>query len=167
MVQQFETILPEDFDGTFRFTNATDEDFIGKWGNKQYLFPAQKTTPMLILDATPLEVQQIRKKFARDLGEREFFKSRAGQSMQMGERNADGSARFNSIHMAVGYTDADIAPFVQACLRPLAAAKATVQDSPKENFEDKLAKNDDGEIVTEAIDKKTSLRKKALEAGNK
>lgn len=166
MPQQFDTILPEGFDGTFRFTNASDEDFIGKWDSKEYLFRAQSTTPMMILNATPLEVQNIRKKFARDWAEREFFKSKRGMMLSSQERNSDGTPKFNSIHMAATYSDDDLAPFIQQCLTPLPIVAATVAESPKVNLEDSLTRDDEGEIVTQAVDKNTSLRKKALEKNN-
>lgn len=163
-IMEYERILPEDFDGTFRFTNPTDEDFVGKWGGKEYIFPAQTTSPMIILNQTPLEIQQIRKKFAKDLAEREFFKSAQYANLMKQERNPDGSARAGSIHAAGTYSLDDLTPFIQACLKPLPVAKARVQDAPTIQMEEKLSKNEDGELNSQAVDKKVSLRKKALEA---
>lgn len=157
--------LPEDFDGVFRFTNWTTEDFVFQWDKKSYTFPAMKTSPMLIVNATPLEIQQIRKKAARKLAEREFFKSDAAKKMESIERDsASGAPRLNSIHMANTYSDKELQDGIQKCLTPLPVARAMVSDAPKSRIEDKLNKDDEGNIVTEAIDKKTSLRKKALEA---
>ena len=50
-----------DFDGVFRFTNPTDEDFDYKWNNVIYTYPAMQTVPMVIKNETPEHVQQIRK----------------------------------------------------------------------------------------------------------
>jgi hypothetical protein len=164
--QEFDTILPEGFDGTFRFTNATQEDFVGRWGGKEYLYPAMKTTPMVILDATPLEIQNIRKKFARELAEREFFKSKKYEEFRKQEGSL-GARPLNSIFMAGQYSEGELASFIQQCLEPLpmtplSEVKAT--ETPKIHLEDHLKTDDDGQIITQAIDKKTSLRKKALES---
>ena len=161
-VMKYETVLPENFDGTFRFTNWTDEDFIGKWGSKEYRFPAKTTSPMIIINQTPLEIQQIRKKFAKDLAEKVFGNSDKFQRLIAQERNDDGSPRLNSIHQAGTYSLDDLAPYIQRCLEPLPVSSAMVTDSPKSSLEDKLTRNDDGELNTEAVDKKLSLKERAL-----
>lgn len=165
--QQFDTILPEGFDGTFRFSNPSDEDFVGQWGGRGYLYPAKKETPMVIYDATPLEVQNIRKKFARDLAEREFFKSKKYEVFRSREGDRDEMGmikpRGQGMSHAGAYNDSDLEPYIQQCLEPLPIAVATVTEIPKVNLEEHLARDDDNQIVTQAVDKKTSLRKKALE----
>jgi hypothetical protein len=163
-IMQYEPVLPANFDGTFRFTNWTDEDFIGTWGSKQYHFPAKTTSPIIIHDQTPLEIQSIRKKFAKDLAEREFFKGNQYTKLLAQERNNDGSARLNSINQAGTYSIETLTPFIQRCLEPLPIARAVVTEIPKEVLEEKLSRNESGELNTEAIDKKTSLKKKALES---
>jgi hypothetical protein len=163
-IMQVERVLPADFDGTFRFTNWTDEAFVGVWGGKQYHYPAKTTSPIVMTDQTPLEIQQIRKKFAKDLAEREFFKGQAYNRLHAQERNNDGSPRLNSIQQAGTYSLEDLSPFIQRCLEPLTVASAKVTQAPKESIESKLSRNESGELNTEVIDKKTSLRKKALEA---
>jgi len=64
---KYETTLPEDFDGVFRFNNWSNADFVGGWGGKKYIFAAETTSPMVIPEHSPLEIQYIRKKFAKDL----------------------------------------------------------------------------------------------------
>ena len=73
--------MDEGFDGVFRFTNATDEDFTAFWNNKEYLFPKQSTCPMLIPGESIENVQEIRKKFAYKLAVREFYKGKKYQEM--------------------------------------------------------------------------------------
>lgn len=160
--EKFETILPEGFDGTFKFTNRSEEDFIGQWGGRGYLFPAGKMTPMVIYDATPLEVQNIRKKFARDYAIREFFKSKKYEEYR-GQEGGMGHRTMNSIHQAAQYNDSDLEPYIQQCLQPLPQAAPTMMELPRENIEEFLARDEDEQIITQAVDKKTSLRKKALE----
>lgn len=163
-VMQYEAVLPENFDGTFPFTNWTEEDFVGKWGGKEYRFPAKTTSPIFISDQTPLEIQQIRKKFAKDLAEREFFKSQNYRALQAQEKNSDGSPKVNSIHMAGTYSIETLTPFIQQCLQPLQIAKAIVTEVEKVPLEDKLSRDEAGTLNTQVVDKKTSLRKKALES---
>ena len=136
-----ENVLPEDFDGVFRFTNWTDADFTGKWDSKEYIFPANKTSPMIISGATPEEVQNIRKKFARDLAIQEFYKSDKFQSM--------------NAHIPGGtpalYTDSDIAPLVQKCLNPLPTASAKVIKAKKIDIGEILHKDEEGNNVTRIL----------------
>jgi len=163
-IMDYEPILPENFDGIFRFTNWTDEDFVGKWGGKEYIFPQKTTSPIVITNQTPLEIQQIRKKFAKDLAEKEFFKSQNYDTLKSQERNNDGTARLNSIHSAGVYSLDTLIPFIQKCLEPLPVSQAKVKESQKINVEEKLSRNEAGELNTEAINPKASLRKKALES---
>lgn len=144
--EEKKNVLPADFDGIFRFTNFTKDEFKAKWGGIEYTFPALKTTPMIIPGATPEEVQHIRKKFARELATLEFYKT-----PKFGGLNA---------HIPGGtpalYTDSDLAPLIQRCLEPLpiASAKVTVM---KPNEDVNLRKDEDGKNITQVIDKNKSL----------
>jgi hypothetical protein len=163
-ILEYERVLPENFDGTFRFTNWTDEDFIATWGKKEYRFPAQTTSPMIFTDQTPLEIQSIRKKFAKDLAEREFFKSARYNKLASIEFNADGTPRLNSSTMANAYVIEDLIPYIQKCLIPLPVGNVFVAPAKEVPIEEKLSRNDEGDLNTVAVDKKVSLRKKALES---
>ncbi len=48
-----------DFDGVFRFTNATKEDFTALWNNKEYVFPAGTCCPIVIPDESLENIQEI------------------------------------------------------------------------------------------------------------
>ncbi len=157
-------VLPEDFNGTFYFTNASDEDFTARWGGKEYTYPAEKTTPMIIVDATPLEVQNIRKKFAKEFAEREFFKSEKAKQMTAVERT-NGVPSLNSIHQANVYSDNELKSYIQQCLEPLPIAKPIVKDVVKESLEDKLSRDEDGEINTQIAVKGRPLTLKNKEKG--
>lgn len=161
-IMKVETVLPADFDGVFRFTNWTSEEFTGKWGGKEYTFPAESTSPMVIPDHSPLEIQHIRKKFARDLAEQQFYKGVQYNKLMKQERNDDGSVKLGGIHQAGTYTISDLTPLIQRCLEPLKVSRVSVTVSAKESLEDKLTRDDSGELVTEAVDQKKSLREKAL-----
>jgi len=160
---QYDTELPEDFDGRFFFTNPTNEEFVGTWAKKEYHFPPMTTSPITIIDASPLEIQQIRKKFAKDLAEKMFwdskqYKALAKQEGTMGNRN------LSSIHQAGQYSLSDLEPFIQQCLKPLPEARAKVKRIDATPLEQTLSRNDEGELNTGVVDSKTSLKKKALEA---
>lgn len=116
-------VLPADFDGVFRLTNFTEEDFKARWNKIEYTFPALKTTPVIIPGATPEEVQNIRKKFARELAEREFYKTERFKYLNSPERGS---------HPAP-YTETDLEPFIQKCLEPLAGGFVTAQALPKDS----------------------------------
>ena len=103
--------LPADYDGVFRFTNWTDRDFIGKWNSVEYMFPALKTTPML-MPFSPIEIQNIRKKFAKELAEREFFQSKKVKEL---DKKNEGVY----FHGSVTYTDNDLTSLIQKALEPL------------------------------------------------
>lgn len=161
MEGKYETVLPADFDGVFRFSNPDDEDFVGVWGSKEYLFPAQTTSPMVIPEHSPLEIQSIRKKFAKDLAEKMFYRSK-GYRVLAGQEGKPGNRTMNSIHQAAAYSDKDLEPYIQMCLKPLTISELKAKPVMRQPLEDKMSRNDSGELNTEAIDSKTSLRSKAL-----
>lgn len=151
------SVLPADFDGVFRFTNATEEDFTALWGKVAYTFPAQSTTPMIISNATPEEVQYIRKKFAKELAEREFYKGAriAGYNKQ--------NEGVGSVHSAVTYSQKDLEVYIQQCLTPLPVGQAKVRVLPAED-ETKFKKDEDGEPITQVMDHKS--KKSLIGKGN-
>lgn len=157
----FEPVLPPDFDGVFRFTNPSKDDFVGQWGGKQYLFPALSTVPLVIQEHSPLEIQHIRKKFARDLAEREFYKSKAYKVMA-DQEGKPGNRTMTGIHQAAAYTLDDLVPYIQSCLKPLKDSQMLSRPAERVSVEDKLKRDDNGGFMTEAVDQKTSLRAKAL-----
>lgn len=154
----------------FPFTNRGDEVFIAKWGKKEYRFPPMTTTPMLgmIHDATPLELQGIRKKFAKDWAEQQFFNSAKYEAIRLREGVRDSLGmivpRGQGMSHAGMYTEADLAPYIKMCLEPLPMGEAIVTDVVETPLEETLHRDDDGNLLTEAISKSTSLRKKAKEA---
>lgn len=144
-------VLPVGFDGTFRFTNYTDQEFKAKWGNVEYTFPPKSTTPLL-MNATPVEIQHIRKKFAKELAVQEFYKSKKMESLE----------RMNPVGMtastaAVTYTESDLTEYIQRCLEPLPVARAKVEVLPKSTVEANLKKDKKGKPVTRALEGHESL----------
>jgi len=160
-VMKYESVLPENFDGIFRFTNWSDEDFIGRWNSKEYLFPAKSMVPMVMPDHSPLEIQHIRKKFAKDLAEREFYKSSKYKGLA-DQEGKPGNRTFSGIHQAATYSDTELEEFILKGLEPMEEAKLSSKPAEKVKVEDKLHRNEKGELITTVVDKNTSLREKAL-----
>lgn len=161
-ILKYEPTLPSNFTGTFYFSNPSDEDFVGVWNSKEYLFKAGSMTPMIMPDHSPLEIQHIRKKFAKDLAEREFYKSKEYKKFKGQETNNDGTPRLNSIHQAGTYSEGELVTYIQKCLDPLPTSELLTKPVQKERLEDKIHRDDSGNLTTEAVDSKTSLRAKAL-----
>ena len=159
-VMGYESLLPEEFDGVFKFTNPSDEEFSGTWGKKQYLFPPRKTVPMIMVDYSPLEIQHIRKKFAKNLAEREFYKSKEYKLMTKQEGDI-GNKTMTGIQQAAAYTLDDLTPYIQACLEPMEVGQASYSDIPSIPIEEKLHTDNDGKTISRVIDGKDSLVEKA------
>ncbi len=145
-------VLPEDFDGVFRFTNFTNGEFKAKWNSVEYTFPPMKTTPLIIAGATPEEVQNIRKKFAKELAVEIFYGTKKFKDM---DKNPTGDWKRSAT-----YTESDLAPFIQRCLEPLPAAQAKARALPKDDGE-KYHKDEEGKPVTRILKANESLRKEA------
>lgn len=161
-----ENVLPENFSGVFYFTNWTDVDFVGVWGKKEYHFPAKSTSPMIIPEHSPLEIQNIRKKFAKDLAEQEYFRSKQYEFIRSreGKRNKLGMIEPTGQGMshAGTYTLDNLAPFIQKCLEPLPVSSAIVKAKKGLTMEDRLTRNPStGLPVTGAV--KTEADLKTLE----
>ena len=133
-VMKYERILPENFSGIFTFTNYTNEEFIGIWGGVEYPFPPLTTSPM-IMPFSPLEIQNIRKKFAKDLAEREFFKSKEYKTLAKQE-GTPGNRTLNSIFQAGQYSEYDLIALIKRALEPMPEGKVVPRIQPKVALED-------------------------------
>lgn len=144
-----DNILPADFDGVFKFTNASDRDFSAKWNKIEYTFKAMSTSPMVISNATPEEVQHIRKKFAREYAEREFYRS--GKFKDLDAKSPAGSG-----NSPAPYSETDLEPYIQRCLEPLPEARTTakrIQGDKTENYHTDVTKV----LDKDALESRTSL----------
>lgn len=124
------------FDGVFRFTNATDEDFKALWNNKEYIMPAGKTTPMIIGGETLENIQEIRKRFAYQLATREFYR---GKIKDMAGNTYSKLAKMGNGLPPV-FDDKILEPMIESCLKPLPEVKMTVKDVVKKQAKFKASK---------------------------
>lgn len=108
----------ENFDGVFKFTNASDKEFTFRWNNKDYVFPPMSTSPLIMPDFTLEEVQSIRKKAALKLAQREFDRSEKGMVI-----SKEGAKHFSP----ATYDLSVLQPYVDSCLKPLPLASITVR----------------------------------------
>ncbi len=162
-IMSYESVLPPDFNGTFPCTNYSKEDFVGLWGGKEYLFPAESTVNLFVLEHSPLEVQHIRKKLGYDLAVREWFKSK-GYKVLADQEGKPGNRTFTGIHQAAAYTTKDLEPYIKRFLEPMPVSQLVAKSAPKINTEAIIHRQDDGSLSTEPVAQGTSLRKKALES---
>lgn len=109
-----------DFDGVFKFTNVTDEDFIALWNSKEYMFPAGMCCPLIIPDETLESIQEIRKRFAYKLAVREFYKGKEYNRM----KKLGGG-------LPPTFDEKILEPMIETCLKPLPMAKARVRVGKK------------------------------------
>lgn len=114
--------INEEFDGVFRFTNATDEDFKVFWNSKEYTYPAGTSCPMIIANESLENIQEIRKKFAYKLAVREFYKGKT--YLQMSKMGGGLPPTFD---------DKLLQPWIDQCLVPLPKAQAKVKELPKDS----------------------------------
>jgi hypothetical protein len=107
------------FDGSFKFTNTSKEDFTFLWNNKEYTFPAESSSPMIIAGESLENIQEIRKRAAYKWAVREFFKTKEGKAI---EKTASGYLN------PATYSDKILEPFIQQCLNPLPLKAAVVKE---------------------------------------
>ena len=143
------TGVPVEFSGTFYFTNYTDQDFSAKWNSVEYTFPAQKTVPLIIPSETLEGIQQIRKKFARELATLVFYDTPKYLKHALSVEESQ-AGKTPAIH-----TETDIAPYVQRCLEPLPIASATTKVLEKRSVN--LSTDDKGKKVTRVVEEGESL----------
>lgn len=111
-----ETNIFDGFTGVFPFTNWTDEDFTALWNNKEYTFPKKSTSPLLINEESAENIQEIRKRFAFRLAEREFYNSKQYKQMvKIGKA------------MPSTFDPKILEPMIQKCLIPLAIKQAKIK----------------------------------------
>ncbi len=116
---------------------------------------------MVMQEESPLQIQHIRKKFARDLAEREFYKSKEYKIMA-GQEGKPGNRTMTGIHQAATYTLDDLSPYIQKCLIPLTPAEMLSKDAQKPIIvEDKLSRNEKGQLNSEVVEQGTDLHTRA------
>lgn len=112
-------VAAQQFNGQFIFSNPDTEDFTFFWNSTGYTFRAMSTSPFYIIDANPIETQEIRKQAARKLAERMFGKTKRYEKM---EKDSEGKPVPRNYDYA-----SEIQPFVDQCLKALPKADPVIQ----------------------------------------
>jgi len=137
-------------EGVFYFTNPglfkgkTKQineagDFTTLWNNKEYIYKAKTTTPMIIQGEPPENIQHIRKQFAKNYATGWFYQT----------------PRYRELVKKGGYIpatfveDEEFKDVIQACLTPLPKSEAIVKELPR--------KKDSEYRGSKAIGKNTDL----------
>lgn len=162
---QNQTVLPKDFDGVVRFTNWSDSEFVGVWAKKEYHFPPKSRSALVIEDATPVETLHIAEKMAKDLAEREYFRSDKYEHLRAreGAKNSMGMIQPTGQGMshAGQYSEQDLASMIKRGLEPLVDGKAEVANVVMPSMEEKLRRDEDGNITTAPVKSEKDLEKLA------
>lgn len=156
MSDKFTNVLPKNWDGRFMFANDSDEDFIFKWGKRNYLFPAKQRVDLMKMafNSTPLEVQQIRKIAAKQYGEWMYFKSDDMKQSEALEKDPQtGYPRLTSFHSARSYTESDLVPYIQACLKDYPEGDAQISETIIEiPTLELLHRDEEGEFINKPVE---------------
>ncbi len=121
-------------DGVFYFTNPgltmfrdregnETNDFCALWNNKEYTFKGKSTTPLIIANEPPENIQHIRKLFAKKYAQAWFHQTK----------------RYKELVKKGGYIpatydeDAEFKEVIQACLTPLPKSEIKVKDLPRDS----------------------------------
>ncbi len=148
------SVIPRAFDGVFRFTNFTDREFITEWNNKEYVFPANSTVPLIIPDESSLNIQNIRKAFAKRLAIREFY-----SGSEYARLNA-----MTSNGVPPTFNEKQLEPLIERCLEPLPITSIEVHELPtdsEENYSESVdVLNEKDDLVAKAKNAEGAVKRK-------
>lgn len=127
----------EEFSGVYMFSNPTDKERKYLWNNKEYIFPAESTVPLIIPTETLENIQEIRKRFAFRMAEERLFE---GEPV----KNREGKVVFEylkAMEMGRGlpptFDQKILEPMIEECLKPLPIKRAVIQEGQKLDDESK------------------------------
>lgn len=121
-------------DGVFYFTNpglfkmrnrdgVETKDFTALWNNREYLFKAKTTVPLVVPNETPEAIQHIRKLFAKKYAQAWFHQSPRYKKLVKDGKNLP--ATYNE--------DTEFGHIVQQCLTPLPKGVLESKEMPKDS----------------------------------
>jgi len=123
----------EEFGGIFYFTNPTKKDRVKLWNNVEYKFPAESTVPLIIRNEPLENIQEIRKRFAKDLALERLYEGEA-------VKNREGEVVFDykkAKEMGNGlpptFDEKILEPMIEECLKPLPIARMGTTEGKKDN----------------------------------
>lgn len=122
----------EDFSGVFMFTNPTKTERRRLWNNKEYVFPAESTVPLIIPTETLENIQEIRKRFAKDMAlerlyEGETVYARDGKTVVFQYKKAKEMGN----GLPPTFDEKILEPMIEECLKPLEIKRAEIKEGKK------------------------------------
>ena len=115
-----------EFTGVFMFTNPTKQDRKYLWNNKEYVFPAESTAPLIIPSETLDNIQEIRKRFAYRMAEERLYEGEITPSKYNYKK-----AKEMGGGMPPTFDPKILEPWIEECLKPLPIKRATVKEGKK------------------------------------
>lgn len=116
--------INEGFSGVFYFTNPTKIERKRLWNNKEYTFPPMSTVPLIIPSETLENIQEIRKRFAKDLALERVYEGEitpSGYNYKKAKEMGNG--------MPPTFDEKILEPFIEECLKPLEIKRAGVKSA--------------------------------------
>lgn len=121
-------------DGVFFFTNPgiykgkdregnLTKDWKKLWNNKEYTFKANTTSPFIIANEPPENVQKIRKMFAKAYATDCFHQSKRYQEL----------VKKGGYIPATYDEDSEYLEYIQSCLTPLPKSQMEVKELPRDS----------------------------------
>jgi hypothetical protein len=145
---QTESAPAQMFDGRFFITNPYEVDHVCKWNGVEYLFKSMTTSPLMIMDANPIETQNIRRKFAEEIGTAAFMRSKDYKKLQGMEVKNKGAGV--PTYASAKQSNSPLAPYIQRCLEPLPVVPAKV--TKREKRDPELKRDEHGKQVIRLLD---------------
>lgn len=127
----------QEFQGVYYFTNPTSKERKYLWNNKEYIFPAESTVPLIIPSETLENIQEIRKRFAYRMAEERLFE---GEKVKDGQGNVVfdySKAKNMGQGLPPTYDSKILEPMIHECLKPLPIKKMDVREGNKLDDESK------------------------------
>lgn len=121
-----------EFSGVFMFTNPMKRKWVHLWNNKEYSFEPESTSPLIIQNETLENIQEIRKRFAKDnaierLYEGEKVYARDGKTVVFDYKKAKEMG--NGIPPT--FDEKILEPMIEECLKPFPIKKVGVKEGKK------------------------------------
>lgn len=121
----------EDFSGVFYFTNPTNKERRKLWNNKEYIFPPESRVPLIIASETLDNIQEIRKRFAKDLALERLYEGEPVKDRQGNVVFDYNKAKGLGNGMPPTFDEKILEPFIEECLKPLPIKRGSVKQGKK------------------------------------
>ncbi len=121
-----------EFSGVFMFTNPTKTERKYLWNNREYVFPAESSVPLIIPTETLENIQEIRKRFAFRMATERLYEGekvfgRDGKTVVFDYKKAKEMGN----GLPPTFDDRILEPMIEECLKPLPIKRADIKQGKK------------------------------------